>query len=185
MNEPELQGLFESEGLADGHQLEGPRAPDHTGKPLGATRAGKYAEIHFRQADFSCVLAGDANVAGERDFESASDRMSVQRGDYQLRRLFEARERFIRMQAKIIFEFRSGGGEHRDARAGAKEFVALAAQDDYVNTFVHARLEDGGIELLHQFIAVSIGRGIIEFENRDTVIDAVVKQNSLIGRRGG
>src|SRR5271168_2127350 len=109
MNESELQRLFEAEGLADGHQFEGAGAPDHARKALRAACAGTHAQIYFGKADFSGVLARYANIAGERDFQSAAYGMSIQRSDHQLRRLLEARESLVGVQAEIIFEFRRGG----------------------------------------------------------------------------
>jgi hypothetical protein len=87
--------------------------------------------------------------------------------------LFQAAKRFVSVQAEIIFVGGIGLGEHGNTRARAEELLPGAADKKHVDILVHARLENGGVELLHHFVAVGVGGGIVQFENRDAVFDAV------------
>jgi hypothetical protein len=169
-----FEGFFEAEGAAGGHEFQGARAADGAGKTLRATGAGKDAKIHFGQTNLAAFLFGDANVAGEGDFEAAADGMAIESGDDELGRLFEAAEGFIGVEAEIVFELGIGFRQHRDAGPSGEEFFASAADDDDVGAFVHAGLENGRIELEHHVVGVSVRRGVIEFKNSDAVFDAVL-----------
>src|SRR5262249_18263425 len=61
-----------------------------------------------------------------------------------------------------------------DVRAGAEELGACAGEDDHVDLFVHARLQDRGVQLEHHLVAVRVGGRIVEGENRDAVFAGVV-----------
>ena len=103
---------------------------------------GKDAEGDLGKADFAGALQRDADVGRHRDLQTAADGVAVQRGDDELRRLLEAVERLVRVEAEVVLELRRDLGEHLDVRAGGEELVARAAQHDDVDVVVHARVED-------------------------------------------
>lgn len=138
MDEADLEGLFEVESAAGGHELEGAGAADDASEALCSSSAGKNPQIHFRKADFARALAGDANVAGEGNFETTAHGVAVERGDDQFGSLLEAAESLVGVEAEIVFEVGSGRGKHGNVRAGAEEFVAFAADKEYLDGFVEA-----------------------------------------------
>ncbi len=138
MDEADLKGFFEFESAAGGHEFEGTGATDDAGKALGASGARKNAEIYFREADLAGAFAGNANVTGESDFETAAYSVAVERGDDQFGSLLEAAERFVGMEAEIVFEVGGGGRKHGNIRTSAEEFVAFAADEEYLNGFIEA-----------------------------------------------
>src|SRR5271169_627249 len=79
VDEAHFEGLFEAEGAAGGHEFQSPRAAHGAGKTLGATRAREDAEIYFGQPDFAAFFFGDADIAGESNFQSTADGVAVQR----------------------------------------------------------------------------------------------------------
>ena len=137
---------------------------------------GQDAQIHFRQADLARILARDADVGRHGDLQAAAHAVSVQCGDHQLGRVLQAQQRLIGMQAEVILESRIDADQHLDVRAGGKEFIARAGQHDHVHIVVHARLEDGLIELPVHLVGVGIGRRIAQFDHRHTGVHPVVDQ---------
>ena len=124
------------------HQLHRARLADEAREPLRAARAGQHAERDLGQADLAAVLPRDAEVRGHRHLEAAADGVAVQRGDHELRRLLEAVERLVGVQAEVVLELGIGVLEHADRRAGAEELLARAGEHDDVDGRVHARVED-------------------------------------------
>ena len=59
-----------------------------------------------------------------------------------------------------------------------------AGEQDDVDVVVHARLEDGLVELAVHLVGVGVGRRIVHLDHGDTVFDAVVDEG-LGGFCGG
>ena len=93
---------------AGDHQLHRARLADEAREPLRAARAGQHAERDLGQADLAGVLLRDAQVGRHRDFEAAADGVAVERGDHELRRLLEAVQRLVRVQAEVVLELGIG-----------------------------------------------------------------------------
>ncbi len=104
--------------------------------------------------------------------------MAVHGGDDELRGLLQPQERFVGVEAEHVFEGRRDLGEHVDVRARAEELLPLAAQDEHVDGFVHARVEDAGIQLAVHLVRVGIRRGIIQFEDRHAAFNAIIDEVS-------
>src|SRR5205823_1007351 len=132
----------------------------------------EHAEGDFGETDFAGAFEGDADVGGHGDLQSAANGVSVQRGDDKLRRLLEAQQRLVRVQAEEVFE--SGGylGQHLDVRAGGEELVACAAEHDHVHFVVHARAEDALIQFAVHFVGVGVCGRIVQLENRHALFDS-------------
>jgi hypothetical protein len=116
---------------------------------------------------------GDADVAGQGDFQTATDGMAIEGRDDQFGSLLETAERFVGVEAEIVFELRVGLGEHGDAGARGEKLFASAADDDDVDGLVHAGLEDGRIELLHHVVGIGVGGWVVHFKDGDAVFDAI------------
>ena len=131
---------------------------DDARQALGAAGAGQHAEGDLGQADLDRPLARDAQVARERDLEAAAHGVAVERGDDELRRLLEAQQRLVGVEAEVVLERLVRLFEHVDVGAGAEELLAVAGDDEDVDVVVEARLEDGGVELLHHLVGVGVAR---------------------------
>jgi hypothetical protein len=142
---------------------------------------GRHAERDFGQAGLAGALARDADVGRHRDLEAAADAVAVDRGDDQLRRLLEARQRLVGVQAEVVLEVRIDGLEHVDVRAGAEELLARARDQDDEDLRVEARLEDALVEVPHHLVRVGVRRRIVEREDGDAALLAKLDQ---LGRRG-
>jgi hypothetical protein len=173
VNQIHFEGFFEAEGAAGGHEFESPGASNGAGKALCAASAGENAEIHFGKADLAALFFGDADVAGEGNFETATDSVAVKGSDDKFGSLLETAKRFVGVEAEIVFELRVGLCEHRDAGARGEKLFASAAHDDNVDGLVHAGLEDGRVELLHHVVGISVGGWIVHFKDGDAIFDAV------------
>jgi len=126
---------------------------------------------------------GDADVAGQGDFQTAADSVTVECGDDEFGSLLETAKRFVGVETEIVFELRVGLGEHGNAGAGGEELLASAADDDDVDGLVHAGLEDGSVQLLHHVVGIGVGGWIVHFKDGDAVFDAVFDE--FFGCDGG
>ena len=92
--------------------------------------------------------------------------MAVDGRDHQLGRVLQAKQRLIRVQAKIILERRIDAGQHLDVRPGGKELIPRSRQHDHVRVIVHTRFKNRLIELAVHLIGVGVGRRIGHFDHR-------------------
>ena len=95
---------------------------------------------------------------------------------HELRRVLEADERLVRVQAEVVFEGGVGLPEHGDVGAGAEELLAVAGQHEHVHVVVEARLEDRRVEVLHHLVRVAVDRRVVEREERDAALGQVVDE---------
>ena len=110
--------------------------------------------------------------------------MAVERGNHQLRRLLEAVQRLVRVQAKVIFELRRNAGQHLDVRARRKKLFARPTQDEDMDGIVHARLEDGSVELLHHLVGVGVGRRVVYLDPGQPLVGGVMDERPSGGGGG-
>jgi hypothetical protein len=87
------------------------------------------------------------------------------------------------VQAEVVLEVGVGGLQHVDVGAGAEELVAFAAQNDHVDVLVEARLEGDLVQLAHHLVGVGVVRRIVEGQVRHPLLDLVMNQGALRGRR--
>src|SRR5690349_3442696 len=80
------------------------------------------------------------------------------------------------MEAEVIFESRVHGGKHLDVGARGEELVARPGEQEHVNVIVHARPQDGILELPHHFIGIGVGRRVVHLDYRHARVGAVVDQ---------
>src|SRR5207302_1888518 len=106
--------------------------PDEAEEPVRAAGPGEHAERDLGEAALAAALPRDPDVGRHRDLEAAADRVAVQRRDDELRRLLEAVERLVRVEAEEVLEAGRDLLEHLDVRARREELVALAGEDDDV-----------------------------------------------------
>ncbi len=99
VDQADLQALVALDRLAGDDHLHGLRRTDHARQPLRAAGARQQAELHFGQAEVG-VLGGDAEVAAQRGFETAAERIAVDRGNDGARRVLQQIENF--MQARRL-----------------------------------------------------------------------------------
>ena len=154
------------------HQLDCPRLAEQPRKPLRAAGAGQHTEHHFGQPDPAGVFPGNSDVGGERHLESTADRVPVQRRDDELRRVLEPEQRLVRVQAEVVLELGIRLLEHSDVGAGAEELLTRPAEHDDVDRRVHARGEDGRVDLEHHLVGIGVRRRIVQLDRRDAIRDA-------------
>ena len=80
VDEADLQALVALDRIAGDDHLHGLGRTDHARQALRAAGARQQAELHFRQAEVG-VLGGDAEMAAQRGFETAAERIAVDRRD--------------------------------------------------------------------------------------------------------
>jgi hypothetical protein len=100
----------------------------------------------------------------------------VHGGDAQLRGVLQTVQRLVGVQAEVVFEGRIRLAKHVDVRAGAEELLPVTGDDQHVDVVVEARLEDGGVEVLHHLVCVAIDRRVVEREHRHAGVRQVVDQ---------
>ena len=102
--------------------------------------------------------------------------MAVDRRYYQLGSLLQTRQRFIGMQAEIVFERWGDTREHLDVRTGAEKLFAVAGDDDHLDSFVHPCLEYARVKRLHHFVGIGVCRRIVQGQKRDAVLRSILDQ---------
>src|SRR5712692_184556 len=168
VNQTHPQGFFEAEDLAPHYQFERLGAADDAREALGAAGARQDSKIHLGEANLPTFFPCDSNVAGQRDFQAAADGVPVESRDDQLGSLLKPAKRLVGVQTEVVLESRIGLREHGNAGPSAEKFVARPANQQDVNTLIHARLEDGRVELLHHLVAIGVCRRIVQFEYGDS-----------------
>src|SRR4051812_46077182 len=104
--------------------------------------------------------------------------MSVDGRNYELGRVLQAQQRFVRVQAEIVLKSRIHAGQHADVCARAEE-VSCAGEYDHMHAVVHAGRKNSLVQLPVHLIAVSIGRRITQFNDSDSGIISIVDESSL------
>ena len=102
--------------------------------------------------------------------------MPIDRGDDQLRSIFQARQRLVSEQRKMIAEFGGLPGKHVDVGARAEKLFARAAKHQHMNVRIEAGLQDRVIQLLEAFKRVGVGGRVVQFHDRDAVLYPIVNQ---------
>jgi acyl carrier protein len=107
--------------------------------------------------------------------------VAVDRGDDELRRVLEAQEGLVGVQAEVVLEGRIDLAEHPDVGARAEELLAVARDDDRLHVVVEPRLEDRLVELAHHLVRVRVHRRIRESQRRDAATRLVGDQVVHLG----
>ena len=188
VDEAEFRAALEVEELARGHQLNRARLADGAREALRPARAGQHAQTHLGQPHLARAPARDAEVGGERDLQPAADAVAVDGRDDELRRLLQARQRLVGVEAEVVFEGRRHLRQHRDVGARAEELLARAGDDDDVDGLVHPRAQDGRVELLHHLVRVGVRGRVVEREDGQPFGRLVADERARVGawrsRRG-
>src|ERR1700730_13319621 len=176
MNQTNLERLFKVEGPAGGHKLESFGPPDHARESLRPAGSRQDAEVDLGQADLPTFLLGNANVAGQGDFQAAANRMAIERRDYQLGGLLEPAKRFVCVKTEVVFEVRVGLRKHGNARTRGEKVLARASNNDDMDVLVHARPQNCIVELKHHFMGITVDRRIVHFEDGHAVLHTVLDE---------
>ncbi len=128
---------------------------------------GKHSQVHFRQANFARVLAGDPQVGGHGDFQSSANAMAIDRGNHQFRRVLQAKQHFVGMKAEIIFECGIHTGKHFDIRARGEKLISRSGEDDHIDIVVNPGLQNCLIQLAIHFVGISVGWRIGHLDHSD------------------
>src|SRR5437773_823444 len=92
--------VLERERRAGRHELDRTGLADQAREALRAAGAGEHAERDLGEADLSRVLLGEPDVRGHRDLQAAAHAVTVEGRDHQLRRLLQAIQRLVRVEAE-------------------------------------------------------------------------------------
>ena len=102
--------------------------------------------------------------------------MAIDGCNDQLRRVFHPHQRLVAVQTEEISELRGRRQQHLDVRARAEEFIAGAADDYDMNVFIEPSFENRIIQIAHHFVCVGVRRRVVQFNDRNAVLSAVVDQ---------
>ena len=108
-------------------------------------------------------LPGDAQVGGQRDLEPAADAVAVERGDHQLRRLLEAGQRLVGVQAEVVLEARGRPSLSMPMSAPAQKNFSPAPRSTMTCTASSMRASRMAcVELAHHLVGVGVGGRVVE-----------------------
>src|SRR5260370_40870531 len=102
--------------------------------------------------------------------------MPVDRRDHELRRVLQPQRGFMRVQEEVILERWIDRGQHLDVCAGGEKLIACAREYDDVNIVIHARLEDGLVEMTVHLGGVSVSRRIVHLDHGHAGVGAIVDE---------
>src|SRR5580692_376854 len=119
--------------LSFDHHLHGSALADQARESLSSAHSGHDSEPDLGEPDLEVPSARDANVAREGELEAAADAVPVDRGNDELRRIFEAKQSLVRVEAEVVSEVRVGLTQHVNVLAGAEKLVAVPGYDDHVH----------------------------------------------------
>ena len=118
---------------------------DQASQPLRATIAGNQAELDFRLTHF-CVLTGDAEGAGEREFAAAAESKTVDAGDDGFAAGFNGAQDSLSAQGEIAAFDTVDLGKFLNVGAGGKGFFAGTGEDGHANGIVRLDGVDDGLQ---------------------------------------
>src|SRR5262249_35102455 len=107
VDQTDPERLVHRDSLPACQHLQSPALPDQARQSLGPTHARQQPEIDLRQTESRRTSLGDTDIACERDLETASDGMPVDRGYHELLSVLDPHQRFIAMQTEEVAELRS------------------------------------------------------------------------------
>ena len=107
MNQTYFEGFFKRDRFAGGAEFQRAGFADQARQALRAAHTRHDAEIDFGEPDLAAFFFGDADIAGHGDLKTAADGVAVDRGDDDLRRVFQSHEDFVAVQREIILESRA------------------------------------------------------------------------------
>ena len=170
VHDPRLGGLLgrELEPLHD--QLGRAARSDQARQPLGTAGAGKQAEPHLGQPEQCAFGAGEeAEVAGERKLEPASERVAVDRGDGRLGQLGERGEDVLAAQGPLD-AFGRDPLELGDVCPRHEDAVERAPNEYRPDVVVGGEPGRGPGELGHHLLVDRVQRRPLEGEHRDPLL---------------
>src|SRR5229473_2079585 len=154
--------------VGGGHDLvDDPRIPRVQRRER---RAGQQPERDLGQADLVCPLGRDAEVAAERDLETAAEAVAVDRRDDDLGGALEFAHGLVRAQDEGVLHIEVALREDRDVGAGGEELLGGAAHHDRLDGRVGLRRLDRRVELVQERPVIRVGRGPIEHDVADRVL---------------
>ena len=86
-------------------------------------------------------------------------------------------QRFVGVQGEVVQEAGGDPLHHADVRSGGEEPLAATGQNDDVDVVVEPRLHDGVVELAHHVERVRVRRRIVELDEANPILDAIVHQS--------
>src|SRR6185295_9359418 len=100
------KAAFEVEELTGGHQFNRFGFSHHSYQSLSSSRTRKHSQCDFLKPHFPRAFTRNTKIGGQRNLQSTTDAMPVDRCDDELRCLFQPRQRLIGMKTKIILKSR-------------------------------------------------------------------------------
>src|SRR5215204_4070638 len=101
--------------------------------------------------------------------------MTINRCDHELGRLLEAIESLVRVKTEIVFVTWRNARKHLNVGAGAEKLLTFTGDYDDLDSFIHPRIEDRAIELLHHLVAVRVRRWIVESDQCEAIMRFIIQ----------
>ena len=144
LDQPVLQRFRGADRVTADDHLDRQFRTDRARQPLGATGARQQAEFDLGQAE-PCLFGGDAEMTGERYFETAAERGAVYSGDDRLRRVLHRHQHFMQAgRLRRLAEFGDvGAGDEGAAAAGQHDGLHLGIGDRRLHAFENTAAHGG------------------------------------------
>ena len=126
LHQPHLVGQGGAHLLAAEDHPLGPARPHQLGEALGAAGAGQQTHRGLWQPQLGLLL-GDADVAGQRNFEPPSHGIAVDGGDADPVKAGQRLEGVAKGLGHLAGMRQAAVGEHLEIGAGAEEFLSSTA----------------------------------------------------------
>ena len=178
VDEADLQGVLRLQPLALREQRRGRVEADQPREPLRAATAGQQAEADLGKAETRLgIVAGDPVMAGERQFQPAPERRTIEGGGDGLAGRFHVTQKLVPLQHPAVDMLRLGGPEH-PLEVGAGDETLLGRGDEQtLHRGIAQRPVDRRRERLHRRVVEHVLGAVLHvpLDGRNAVpIDAVV-----------
>src|SRR2546430_5730415 len=135
------------------HEFLRLRLTEHSDEPLGPARPGDEAQIHLGLSQLG-PLRRDAAVAGQGQFEPASEAMTVDRRERRLGEIGKSVHDLLATPGELPHLERLGNvAEGRQVRSGTERTVPGAGHHDTPDGLVFLQLRKGPLELIEDLRA--------------------------------
>ena len=157
-----LHGLGGLQRGGVGDEVDALCQADAARQSLGAAGPGEQAEVHLRQTDLVAALGREAQVARQRQLETAAQAVAGDGRDEHERRVLHLAEGLVGQQRQHEARPRRARREYSNVGPGAEELLGGAGDHHVAHVAVQPRVIDRAGKFPQKCVVVAVGRGLVQ-----------------------
>ena len=148
VHEPDPKGFGSVDAVAGEGELHRVAESDEAGQPLAPAATGNDSDVQLRLSQ-GCAARGDSDVAGHREYESATETIAVDHRDDRLRHsVHGVVQRAVFVHAPLVH--RRASLEFVDVRPRGEGLLTRPCDDDNASRLVRVKFAEGADEFFFQ-----------------------------------